>query len=499
MSTLLQVNVIIDSLMTVFSWPVFGWLVFGVVLGIILGAIPGIGPVVGMAVVLPFTIVLDETSVIIMFAMMYLGGMYGSSIAAILINAPGTAGAAATTLDGYPMSQNGLSINALAISATASSVGGILTAVTLIAIGPGLLTLVLIFGSPDYFLIALLGIAMITIVAKGSLVKGITIGFFGLSITTIGLSGNIITPRYTFGLLSLRDGIDFVAVLIGLFAIAEMIRLSQKEGGISEQNVGLSGSRKTGVGDVFSNKIDIIKSSFLGMIIGAVPGAGASVSNFVAYSEGQRTDDDPTTFGSGNPRGVLTAESANTGTVAGSIVPTIAFGIPGSATTAVLLGAFIMHGLQPGPSLFTSEIGVTYSLFSSLLVGNVLILIIGLLFVTKMGYLTQIDTHIIIPIVVVFAVLGSYALRDLWLDVFTVLLFGAIGYFLTKYDYSVIALVLGVVLGAVAEENLFRALSLSDGSFTIFVSSPSSIVLTLLLFVLLFAPLFTAVYNRHTS
>ncbi|NUE03700.1 tripartite tricarboxylate transporter permease [Halorubraceae archaeon YAN] len=490
-------SLIIEGFANLFVWPTLGWLLLGVVLGIILGAIPGIGPVVGMALILPFTAGMEGIDVIIMFVMMYLGGMYGSSIAAILINAPGTAAAAATTMDGYPMSQNGKSINALTISAISSSLGGLLTAGALLVIGPLMLTLVLLLGSPEYFLVAFIGIAMITIVAKGALVKGIIVGCFGLSITTIGLGGHILSPRYTFGQPALNDGIDFVAVLIGLFALAEMIRLSDKVGGISDGETGLSGSRKEGLKSVLDNPLDVIKSGYLGMIVGSVPGAGASVSNFVAYSEGKRTDKNPESFGTGNPRGVVTAEAANTGTTAGSIVPTFAFGIPGSATTAVLLGALIMHGLQPGPNLFTSNIDVTYTVFTSLILGNIVIALIGVLFVTKMGYLTEIDTHIIIPLVVALAILGSFAIRNLWIDVIVVLLFGLMGYYMKMYNYSLIALVLGVVLGPIAEQNLFRSLQLSGGSLSIFVSSPVSLLLTIMLILLLISPVIKSMYTRN--
>lgn len=475
----------------VLSWPTIGWVIFGIILGIILGSLPGIGPLIGMAVLLPLTAPMQPGDAIIFFVSMYLGGLYGGSIAAILLNAPGTAAAAATTLDGYPMTRKGLAFDALVVSAVASAIGGVISIIMLIAITPILTVVVLSFGSPEYFLIALLGIVMITIVSKGSLVKGITAGVFGLMITTIGIAPMASNFRYGFH-TSLFDGIEFVAVLIGLFAVTEMFRLASEQGGIARGASDISGDVRTGIISVIRNPRTIGKSSLIGISIGAMPGAGSSIANFIAYAEALRSDEDPGSYGTGNDRGVMSSEASNSASGAGSLIPTLSFGIPGSATAAVLLGALLMHGLQPGPSLFSSEIVTTYSFFIAMLLGNILIFIFGILLVSRAGYLTKIDTNLLIPIILVFAIFGAFAVRLNWVDILSVFVFGVLGFFLVKHDYSIIAFILGVVLGPIAEINLYRSLQISDGSVMIFldpIGRPISFILVILIFLMLFMPI----------
>ena len=487
----------LEGVSLVFSDGTWIWLLLGIFLGIIIGALPGLGPSLGMAVMLPLTAPMDGGDAIILLVSVYSGAMYGGAIAAILLNAPGTAAAAATTFEGYPMSRNGEALKALSISATASATAGFMTVIVLILMTPVLVDLVLAFQSPEYFLIAFLGLAMITVIAKGSILKGLTAGMFGLLITTVGSTPMTVDRRYAyseyFG-FTLTQGIDFVAVLIGLFAIAEMFRLAGEQGGISRTGTVISGSVIPGIKTVFKYPVNLVKSAFIGLGIGAIPGAGSTVSTFVAYGESMRSAKDPDSFGKGNERGLIAAESSNNGTIGGSLVPTLSFGIPGSAATAVLLGGLIMHGLNPGPLLFSDELATTYSIFFALLVGNVVILTVGLLFITRASFITQINAIYIIPIIIVFAVIGAYAVRggqQAWLDVFTIFLLGVIGFYMKKYNYSIIAFVLGVVLGSIAEENLDRSLQLSDGSLFIFVdpvNQPLSFGLVIVIILLLLGP-----------
>lgn len=479
-----------------------GWLAAGILFGIVIGSIPGLGPNLGLAIVLPLTVRLDGPDAIILLISIYSGAMYGGSIAAILINTPGTAAAAATTLDGYQMTRKGRAMNALSLSATASVVGGLFATVTLILLTPYLTTVVLMFGSPEYFLIALFGIALITVVARGSLVKGLTAGAFGLLLSTIGFPVAAGQPRYTFDTMMLFDGLNFVAVLIGIFAIGEMIKLAGEQGGIARDSVDMGGSAFSGIVDVLRAPITTIKSGYIGMLIGAIPGSGASIANFVSYAEAVRSGGGDEEYGDGNHRGVIASEAANNGTVAGSLIPTLSFGIPGSGATAILLGGLVMHGLNPGPELFTTNVDITYSIFLALLVGNAIIITVGLLFITKSSYITQVNSNYLIPLVVVFSTLGALGLRGSWLDVFTVLLFGVIGFFFMRYNYSIIAFVLGIILGPIAEENLIRSLQLSDGSLLIFVNEPIPLILTSLTVALVGLPLLkaiTASARNHAS
>ncbi|GAA0286725.1 tripartite tricarboxylate transporter permease [Halobacterium noricense] len=477
-----------EAASTLLSWPTPLWVVVGLILGMIAGALPGVGSSLGMAIVLPLTLPLSPISALVLLVSMYSGAMYGGSIAAILVNVPGTGAAAATTFDGYPMSKDGRAVEALTISATSSALGGFLTVLTLIAISPILIEAVLLFGTPEYFLMAVLGLSMIGVVARGSVIKAIVAGAFGMLLTTIGIAPNSPELRYTFGSLSLYDGIDFIAALIGMFAIAEMIKLSAQRGGIAETGIELGGNVLDGVRTVLSRPVTMIKSSFIGMFIGAVPGSGATVSNFISYGEAMRSSDNPDDFGSGEPDGVIAAEASNNGTVGGSLIPTISFGIPGSGSTAVLLGGLLMHGLRPGPQLFEAELATTYTFMLALLVGNLFILFVGVTLVTRLGVLTQIDTHYIVPTVIVLSMIGGYTLRTNWMDVATVVGLGVFGYLMVKYNYSVIAFVLGVVLGPIAEENLIRSLQLSGGSYSIFVTKPLSLLIVAAILVILFGP-----------
>lgn len=493
---------IASSFIDVFSWPTILYIIAGILLGIIIGAIPGIGPIIGIAILLPLTASLDGINVMILFVTMYLGGLYGGSISAILLNAPGTAGAAATTFDGYPMSRQGKAKNALAISSVSSGIGGILSVAILYLLVPVVTVIVLSFGSPEYFLVALLGIAMITVVADGAMLKGLVAGSFGLLLTTIGIAPMTANFRYPVHPL-LYDGLSFIAVLIGLFALAEMFKLSGEGGSIAKDTDTneLGGSIIEGVKTVIYNPVTTIKSSLIGMGIGAIPGSGASVSNFVSYGEAMRSDKDSKSFGDGNPRGVIASEASNSATCAGSLIPTLSFGIPGSGTTAVLLGALLMHGIQPGPSLFSSDVEITYSFLAALVVGNLVIVLLGVSLITRFGVITKINVNYIIPVIIVVGLFGSLALRINPADVVTAMIFGILGYYFVKYNYSIIALVLGVVLGPIAEDNLYRSLQIADGSPMIFVSPsrPISLVISILIVLLLLFPFVKPMVKRLTQ
>ncbi len=486
-----EFGMITQGIEQLISWPTPLFVLIGIVVGIILGVIPGIGSNLGLAVALPLTIPLAGFDAIALLVAIYAGALYGGSVAAILINAPGTAGSAATTFDGYPMARQGRAVDAISISATSSALGGTLTIIALIFISPLIVGVVLMFTSPEYFLVALLGLALITVVARGSLVKGFVAGGFGLLLATVGTDVMTGTQRYTFGYFQLYDGIDFVVALIAVFAIAEMIKLAGESGSISGEESDFSGNIMDGVKESLHNWKTMIKSSFIGMGVGAIPGSGAAVANFLSYGEAMRSEtEDPESFGNGNPRGVIASEASNNGVVAGSLIPTLSFGIPGSGSTAVLLGGLLMHGLQPGPDLFGPELYITYGLLFSLVIGNILIIIVGLTLITRASYLTRIDTTYVIPLVVILAMLGSFSLRGgNWVDVATLVGLGIVGYFMVKYNYSIIAFVLGVVLGPIAEENLARSLQLSDGSLMIFVTRPLSLLLVILTVAIVLGPI----------
>lgn len=488
---MIETQALSNALLAVLSPEILMWLSVGLVIGIVVGAIPGIGSVLGMSILLPLTIPMDGLSANILLISIFSGAMYGSSISAILLRVPGTAAAAATLLDGYPLTEQGRPKYALSIAATSSALGGGITMIVLFLLIPIMAPLVLMFGAPQIFLVALFGILMIGVIAsQGSFFKGVTSGMFGVLVMTIGISPASPGVRFTFDSLLLYDGLNYVAILIGMFAFGEMIRLASKPRD-EEAEFEEGGSVASGISTTLKNRMTMIKSGFIGMVIGAIPGAGSSASNFFAYAEAVRSSsaEDQSSFGTGNPTGVVAAESSNNGTVAGSLMPVIAFGIPGSAATAVLLGGFLLHGVTPGPELFTSNISFTYSLIFALLVGNILILLIGLLIVPHLGALvTQLDKDLIIPIVVVLASVGAFALRSNWVDIATVFIFGIIAYLMYQYNYSVIAMVIGAVLSSIIETNLQRSMALSEGSVLIFVDDPLSIGIIVVMMLLMFSP-----------
>lgn len=480
---------LIQALDYVFTVDALIWILLGFIFGVLLGAIPGVGTAVGMALVLPLTVFIDGVAAVIFLTCIYMGGMYGGSVSAILVNVPGTAGSAATTFDGYPMSRKGQAVTALAISASSSAIGGIISVIILLLITPFIIELVLLFNSPDLFLIALLGLAMITVVSRGSIVKGLTIGLFGLLFSTVGVAPTAPDVRFNFDSLLLYDGLSIVAALLGLFAISEMLKLSAEEGGISKNPVELSGSIIEGVKFTLSQPVHILKSSLIGTVIGALPGAGSSMANFVSYSEIMRSTGMPDSFGKGDKRGVLASEASNNSAVGGSLIPTLSFGIPGSASTAILLGGFLIHGLDPGPSLFGSDLHITFSIYIAVAIGTIILIpALGLLVITQLGQLTRINVELIVPIIIVLSFVGAYTLNSNWIDVLTVFIIGIAGFYMRKYDYSIVSFLLGAILGRMTEENLFRSLQISGGSYDIFVQSWLSIGIIILTIVLIFSP-----------
>jgi putative tricarboxylic transport membrane protein len=459
-------------------------LVLGLALGVILGSIPGIGGVLGMAILLPLTGPLDGITAVTLLVSIYVGSLYGGAISAILLNIPGTSAAVASTFDGNPLSKQGRATFALAVSAIGSSIGGFLSALFLIIITPHLVQIVLLVNTPEYALIAVLGLAVLPLVVRKSQLRGFFAAAFGLLVTTVGIAPNSVVVRYGFGFDQLYRGFSYVAILIGLFAVSEMVMLY----GMGREQIAQDGEQETksafasirdGAMHVVRHPILVLKSTLIGMTVGSIPGTGASISNILSYGEAVRSSDDPDSFGEGNPDGVIASEVANNATAAGSLVPVLSFGIPGGAAAAVILGGMILNGIVPGPRLFTSQIELTQTIFASVAVGSLFILVIGTVGIVHVGAITRVNKDYIIPLVVVFAVAGSYSLSIRYIDVFTVLFAGWIGYLFRKLNYPVVALLLGAILGGIIEKNLLRSLSISGGSWDIFIEDPLSIVLVI--------------------
>lgn len=475
-------------------------ILLALVISITFGAIPGLGGALAMAILLPLTLFFDGFQALIFLVMIYNGAMYGGSITAILINVPGTAAAAASTLDGYQMTRQGESYRALILSALSSGIGGILADLLAFGMIFVIIPLVLVFTTADFFMITILGITLIAFVSQGSVTKGIIAGMFGLMIATIGIAPGIPDVRYTFGYLPLYDGLSFMAVLIGVFAISEMVKLIGEGGSISRAKVDKTEPRVTIVKYYLRQPTIIIKSTIIGIVVGSIPGSGAAVSNFASYAEQARSDagspdEEEPDYGDGNPRGLIAAEGANNATVDGSILPTIAFGIPGSGATALLLGGMVLHGFVPGPSMVSDELPVTFSIFVGLLIGSIFILLFGVFFVSYIAKLTTINVHYIIPLVVVLSLFGAFSFRNNLIDVPTVFIFGIIGYYMIKHNYSIIALIIGVILGGIAEENFIRALQISGGDYSILIGTIPSLIMFLLTLTIIFTTVLLPTYH----
>ncbi len=501
------VSSFIDGATLIITPTTLALIAVGVVAGLILGATPGIGPVPGIALALPLTLGLQTWEALSLLFAIYVGGMYGGAVSAILINVPGTAGAIASTFDGYPFSLRGEATYAIQISVLTSAFGTIIASFLLIISVPILVSLIALFGTPEYALVAIFGLTIIPLISQYSMGKALIMAAFGVLLSSVGMPPTSATPRYTLGVSDLSNGIEFIAVLLGIFAVAEMIKLTAYKGSLSDSQSGGNSTEatmeSTTVSDIsdrlveifIRNPITFIKSLFIAIVIGFIPAAGGAVSNIIAYGVEKATAKNSESFGTGDVRGLISAESANSGTIPSTLVPLLAFGIPGSPTAAVILGGMLMHGLNPGPGIFNDSVHLSYATFLSVAIAGLFLIVIGLFTATKMVRLARLEMTTIVPPVIILCVVGTYALSLSFVDVAIVMLFGLLGYLMIKYNYSAVALVLGILLGPIIEENVERSFSLGD--FGIFFAAPLRIVLVLLIIASLVLPLMMTIHKQY--
>lgn len=471
---------LLSGLSATFSLAVFPVLIFGVLGGIILGALPGLTATMGVAILLPFTFGMEPTAALVMLIGVYIGGIYGGSIAAILLKTPGTPASAATVLDGHTLAAKGQAARALSISATASFIGGLLSTIILIAVSPLLAQFALKFNAPEYFALALFGLTIIASVSAQNILKGLLAGAIGLLISTVGLDPISSVPRFTFDIMDLYSGINVIPVLIGLFALSEA--LNQLEKILSEKK-----HAKPKFDRSLMTKKDLkemlptsIKSGLLGTAIGSVPGAGADISAFVCYNEAKRSSKNPEEFGQGSIRGLAAAESGNNGVTGGSLVPLLTLGVPGDAVAAVLLGALIVQGLTPGPLLFTQSPDVVYGIFSSMLVANFVMLLIGLVGMRFFCRIIEVPKLLMIPIIIFLSIIGAYAINNSMFDVGLAIGFGIFGFILSKLDIPSSPILLAIILGPMAETNLRKSLLMYENSWSFLYDRPIALAFILL-------------------
>jgi putative tricarboxylic transport membrane protein len=452
------------------------------VIGTLVGVLPGIGPTAGLAILMPLTAVLSPSAAIVMMAAVYYGAMYGGSTTAIVVNIPGEAASVPTAMDGYPLARQGRAAAALGISAISSFVAGTLGIVGLTLFTVPLARLALRFGPPEYFALVALSLSLV-VGLSGSLAKGLLSASLGLLAGTIGLDPVSGTPRLTFGSPTLAAGLHFVAIVIGLFSFSEVFLTVERSAAYLYQ-ARLTGWLPTRQ-DLRDCRGAIVRASGVGFFLGLLPGFSPAVTTFLAYDLERRVSPSRARFGHGAIEGVAAAEGANNAASSGSFVPLLAFGLPSCAPMAVLMGAFMMYGLQPGPRLLAEQPALVWTIIASMYVGNVMLLVLNLPLVGLWAQVARIPFRILGPVIVVSSVVGAYSLRFQTFDVWVALLFGALGYLLRKTGVPLAPLVLASVLAETLETSLRLSLILSDGSPWIFVRRPISAAIaaaTLVLF-----------------
>lgn len=461
---------------TIFSDPVvLLYILGGVLAGVFVGALPGLTATTGCALLLPFTFGHDPLQGILMLIGVFCGGIYGGSLSAILLRTPGTPAAAATMLDGFPMSQKGEARRAIGLATVASFVGGSVGAIIMTLLAPTLARAGLAFGPPEFFALTLFGLAMIVAVSGKNLLRGGLAAAAGVLITTIGFDPISAQARYTFGSRELLGGVELIPVLIGLFGVAQVF--ARAENMLTFPKEATTGNFLPRLADLAITRWTMLKSAVIGVFVGAVPGAGCDIAAFAAYAEAKRAATDPDTFGKGNIQGVAAPEAANNAGTAGALIPMLSLGVPGDAVTAVLLGALTIHGFEPGPVFFSANLGLVNSIFAGVIVTQAILLVVGLCLAGFFGRLIRIDQRIMVPAILFLCMFGAYSVRYSLFDMYLTLGIGLFGYLLEKARIPLSPLLLGIVLGTLAEQNLRRSLILSGDSPLIFFQRPVSAAL----------------------
>lgn len=447
----------------------------GVFAGIVFGAIPGLTATLAISLLIPFTFGMPPVPALVLLLGIYCGGIYGGSITAILIRAPGTPGAAATVLDGYPLAQKGLGGEAVGVATIGSGIGGLISALIMIFLSPQISKFALEFSAPEYFALAIFGLSVIFSLSD-NVIKGMMTGLLGLLLATVGMDPIMPLPRFTFGNLQLMTGFPLLPAIIGLFALAEVFRMAEEIELLDKTAAAIN--RIVPELRVFIDMIPLfIKSSLIGTFIGALPGAGANIAAFVSYNEAKRTSKNPEKFGTGCYEGVAASETANNAVTGGALIPMLTLGIPGDAVTAVLLSALTIQGYQPGPLLFRDNMDVVYPIFACMILAYIIMVIIGLCGAKFVARIAMVDKAYLMPSIAIFAIVGAFAASGNIFDIWITLFFGVLGYVLGKLKFDVSPIALSIILGPLAETSLRKSLVFSKGDPSILVTRPISAVL----------------------
>lgn len=484
------------------------------ILGIVAGALPGFSATMAVALMVPFTFTMSPTSGLVTIGALYCATIFGGSFSAILLNTPGTPSSIGTTFDGYPMARQGRGEEAIYTATLASCVGGFIGTFMLILFALPLARVALRFGPPEFFWVSIFGLTIISSLSAESLTKGIAGGFLGLMISMIGIAPVGGDARFDLGVADFQGGVELISVLIGFFCIPEILRMARDpEQGYEEVKVeDESGKPKTSPlraawYNVMAVKhwANVLRSSVIGGFVGILPGAGGNIANLVAYNETKRVASNPETFGKGNPQGVVATESSNNAVVEGAMVPLLALGVPGSPPAAIIYGALLLQGLTPGPELFTSRADITYAFLFSFFVSNAMIVVFGLP-AGKWVYkaVVNIPTRVLVPSILLLTIVGSYAIRNNEMDVIVMFVCGILGYVLRELEFNAGPIVLGLILGPIAEKGFVQGLIMgnavsADMPWLIFFTRPLSITLIVLSLLSVCWPLFRMMMDKKKA
>jgi putative tricarboxylic transport membrane protein len=488
---------LLDGFATALTFANIGWCLLGVTFGTAIGILPGIGPALTIALLLPVTAHLDPTGAFIMFAGLYYGAMYGSSTTSILLNTPGETGSIITAIEGNLMARQGRGAAALATAAIGSFVAGTIGTVLLTVLAPLVVKLALRFGPAEYFALMVVAFTTVSGLLGASRLRGMISLFLGLAIGLIGTDALTGQARFTLGIPQLLDGIDITVVAVGLFAVGEAFHVASRPELRNAQIIPIKGSLWMTREEWARSWKPWMRGSFLGFPFGALPAGGTEIPTFLSYFLEKKMSKKPEEFGKGAIEGVAGPEAANNSAVAGVLVPLLTLGLPTSATAAILLAAFQQYGLQPGPLLFTSNSALVWGLIASLYLGNIALLLLNLPLVGIWVRLLAIPTPLLYGGILVFATLGVYSYNQSVFDLGLLLVFGVVGYLMRRFDFPVAPCIIGMILGPLAEQNFRRALSITQGDYSVFLTHPISATLLAIALLIIVAPFLLRLLQRR--
>lgn len=488
----------------IFSLETLLFLVLGTLAGIFVGALPGLTPTLAIALLIPVTYGLGPVPALVMLMAIYTAGIYGGSIAAILLHTPGTPSAAATADDGYALTQKGRGLEALGISTLSSMIGGLLSGFALLLIAPPLARLSLKFGAPEYLCLSIFGLTIIGSLSKGKFLKGILCALVGLGLATVGTHVSTGYPKFIFKNTYFMTGIPLVASMVGLFSLSEVMKQSEKikqkkeQCSINSEKVSLKGKMFPNKKGLFKLIPSFIRSSIIGVLIGILPGASADIGAWVSYNEAKRWSKNKEEFGKGSIEGICAPETANNAVTGGAVIPLLTLGIPGSTTAAVLLGGLQLHGMIPGSQLFTKYATTTYSIIFGFILANIVMGLIGFLIAPRVSKVAKIPTSILSPIIIILAVVGCYSMNSRIEDVFVMAVFGIVGYILRKTDIPTAPMILALILGSQVEVNLYQSKLMAKGVpyLKFMLGRPICVIFMTLIAVALLTPLFSTIKEK---